>query len=93
VGGFVSAQGSRDTAQDRMTSDAALKQAVDWAEGRRSWVNLYDGYGDSPGVRYPHDVIAVMDAQEVVKWSALAAALAQVEAVRPVLDSEEKGDG
>lgn len=57
-----------------MTRDEALARALDWAEGRRSWCNL------GPHEPYTPDVIAVMDAQEVVKWSALAAALPAVDA-------------
>lgn len=57
------------TAEAKMTSAEALERALDWAEGRKSWANLgqYEPY--TP------DVIAVMDAQEVVKWAALASAL------------------
>jgi hypothetical protein len=51
------------------TKELALRLALDWAEGRRSWANL------GPHAPYTPDVIAVMDAQEVVKWTALAAVL------------------
>jgi hypothetical protein len=53
------------------TYQEAIALARDWAEGRRSWTNL----GGVNPEAYPDDVIAVMDAQEVVKWSALAVAL------------------
>lgn len=55
-----------------MTSDRAMELAIAWADGSRSWMNL------GPHEPYTPDVIAVMDAQEVVKWSALAANLAAV---------------
>lgn len=48
-----------------VTRDEALANALDWAEGRRSWT-------DGP---FTPEQVAVMDAQEVVKWSALAVAL------------------
>ena len=51
------------------TSEEALALMLDWAEGKRSWTNL------GPHEPYTPDVIAVMDAQEVVKWGAVAAAL------------------
>jgi hypothetical protein len=53
-----------------------MELALDWAEGRRSWTNL------GPHEPYTPDVIATMDAQEVVKWTAVAVALAQLEAIR-----------
>jgi kynureninase len=54
------------------TADEALELARAWADGRRSWLNVVgQGYG-SLGER--DQTIAVMDAQEVVKWSALSAA-------------------
>ena len=59
-----------------MLASEAMTNALDWAEGRRSWTNLW-GQNEA----YTPDVIAVMDAQEVVKWSALAVALRQFEAV------------
>lgn len=52
-----------------MTYELAMKNALDWAEGRRSHTN----YGPHPP--WTHDVIAVCDAQEVVKWTAIAAVL------------------
>jgi hypothetical protein len=48
--------------------------AVDWAGGNRSWTNF------GPHEPYTPAVVAVMDAQEVVKWTAVAVALAQIEA-------------
>lgn len=51
------------------TADEALELARAWADGRRSWMNL------GPHEPYTPDVIAAMDAQEVVKWGALAQAL------------------
>lgn len=59
-------------------SREAMTLAIDWAEGRRSWTNLGSPYSTPPG--YTLDVIAVMDAQEVVKWAAIAQALAVIEA-------------
>lgn len=59
-----------------LTRESALATAIDWAEGRRSWVNLGSPHAGGP---YTPDVIAVMDAQEVVKWSALAQALREEE--------------
>jgi hypothetical protein len=46
------------------TPEALLAQMMDWVEGRRSWTNL------GPYPPYTPDVIAVLDAQEVVKLSA-----------------------
>jgi len=46
----------------------------DWLEGRRSWTNL------GPIAPYTPDVIAVMDAQEVVKRAAAITALSASEA-------------
>ena len=58
-----------ETAQTASTAEQALALALAWADGRRSWTNLgqYEPYTPA--------VIAVMDAAEVVKWSALALAL------------------
>jgi hypothetical protein len=49
---------------------AAMAELEDWRSGRRSWVNL------GPNAPYTPDVIATMDAQEVVKLSAYVQALA-----------------
>lgn len=58
--------------------DHHLSEMTDWIEGRRSWTNL------GPHAPWTPDVIAAMDAQEVVKHAAAAAAFgalaAQVEA-------------
>lgn len=56
-----------------MTADEAMQHALDWAEGRRSFTNF------GPWPPYTPDVIATMDAQEVVKWSALSVALRAAE--------------
>jgi len=56
-------------AQTAATSDEAVELARAWADGRRSWCNL------GPNPPYTFDVIAAMDAQEVVKWGALARTL------------------
>lgn len=56
-----------------MTAEDAKRLMFDWAEGRRSWVNL------GPNPPYPPEVIAVMDAQEVVKFAAIYAALLTAE--------------
>lgn len=50
--------------------EAALAELEDWKVGRRSWTNL------GPNPPYTPDVIATMDAQEVVKLSAYVQALA-----------------
>lgn len=55
------------------TAAQALALARAWAEGKRSWTNLYHGQPDGP------QITAVVDAQEVVKWTALAVGLAQIE--------------
>lgn len=60
---------SQPTQNAAPSREVALALALDWAEGRRSWCNL------GPYEPYTPDVIAVMDAQEVVKWSALAQTL------------------
>ena len=54
------------------TYNEAIELAKAWAEGRRSYCNL------GPHPPYTPEVIAVMDAQEVVKWSSLALALRAV---------------
>jgi kynureninase len=62
-----------NTAMTATTADEALELARAWADGRRSWLSVVLGQGyDSLGGR--DQTIAVMDAQEVVKWSALSAA-------------------
>jgi len=48
--------------------DHHLSEMKDWIEGRRSWTNL------GPHEPYTPDVIAAMDAQEVVKHAAAAQA-------------------
>lgn len=58
------------------TADQAMQLALAWADGRRSWINL------GPREPYTPDVIAVMDAQEVVKWTAVAVALRALEGGR-----------
>lgn len=57
-------------ARDRAAVDRRAIEAemMDWHEGRRSWANL------GPHAPYTPDVIAVMDAQEVVKRAAILAA-------------------
>lgn len=64
------------TANAAVNSDEALALAQAWAEGKRSWTNLVGG-GGHHGYEEGHSqqqTVAVMDAQEVVKWSALAVA-------------------
>lgn len=53
------------------TRQEALALATDWAMGRRSHTNTV--YAPTPERK--QEVVAVMDAQEVVKWTALAAVL------------------
>jgi ABC-type branched-subunit amino acid transport system ATPase component len=62
------------TATSAETWEEALALAQAWAEGKRSWVNVV--HAETPERR--QEVVAAMDAQEVVKWSALAVALAQL---------------
>ena len=52
--------------------EKALQEAFDWASGHRSHVNRFGGHCTT-------DQIAVMDAQEVVKRSALIQALVALE--------------
>ena len=70
---------------------SALRELEDWKSGRRSWTNL------GPNPPYTPDVIAVMDAQEVVKLSAYIAALRSLPAVSTeptvILDGTERADG
>jgi hypothetical protein len=56
-----------------MLADDAMALALAWADGARSYANL--GWNEP----YTPDVIAVMDAQEVVKWTAIAVALRALE--------------
>ncbi len=51
----------------------AAHMAMEWATGRRSWTNAYHD-------THTPDVVATMDAQEVVKWSAIAVMFAQMDA-------------
>lgn len=60
----------------------ALAELEDWKAGRRSWTNL------GPNPPYTPDVIAVMDAQEVVKLSAYVQALAALSTTPAPLDVE-----
>ena len=48
--------------------DELMAEIEDWVEGRRSYINL------GPHAPYAPDVIAAMDAQEVVKLAAAASA-------------------
>lgn len=59
------------------TPEQAIALATAWADGRRSWINVV--HADTRERRM--EVVAVMDAQEVVKWGALAVALAQLDLV------------
>lgn len=62
---------------DRPTCSAeALALALDWASGKRSWVNL------GPHEPYTPDVIAVMDAQQAVAWATVAKAMHAMEVRR-----------
>ena len=57
---------------DRPTNSGEARDlALDWAEGKRSWINIYNHLGP--------DVVATMDTQEVVKWTALAVMFAQMD--------------
>lgn len=60
----------------------ALSELDDWKAGRRSYMNL------GPYPPYTPDVIAAMDAQEVVKLGAYVQALAAV-----ALNGKEPTDG
>jgi hypothetical protein len=54
---------------DERGKEYARLQMMEWAEGRRSYTNL------GPEAPYTPDVIAIMDAQEVVKWATVYRAL------------------
>jgi hypothetical protein len=63
-----------------MTAENALALALDWAEGRTSNHNIFLGMESDVAQRpWTLAAVAVADAQEVVKWSALAVALADSE--------------
>lgn len=66
-----------------MTSTEALAEALDWAEGRKSHWNEYArlaaGSETTEGNAMAQAACAQADAAEVVKWSALAGALAVTE--------------
>lgn len=64
-----------ETASTAETSEQALALARAWADGRQSWINAI--HADTQERRL--EVVAVLDAQEVVKWSALAVAYARIE--------------
>ena len=57
----------------RRTLADVLNEIEGWVNGRRSWQNL------GPYPPYTPDVIAAMDAQEVVKLAAYARLLADLE--------------
>lgn len=61
------------TAETATDAYEAMEIARAWADGRRTWMGTDI---ESIGL----DGIAVMDAQEVVKWAALASAMLAVEA-------------
>lgn len=61
------------------TADEALRRAEDWACGRLSHNNIMLTMEQSPDDRTTTLAqIEFMDAQEVVKWSALAVAMSHV---------------
>lgn len=57
---------------DPSNLEEAVALARAWASGKRSWTNLRAS-------GYSHDTIAMMDAQEVVKFGALAQMYAVIE--------------
>ena len=61
-----------------LDADTAMLRALEWAEGKRSWNNLGHDLFDlsMEGKALREQTIAVMDTQEVVKWCAVAQALA-----------------
>lgn len=58
------------------TREQAIQRALDWAEGRLSHINTYMTMESGPDQRI-HTLAAceAADAQEVVKWTVLAAVL------------------
>ena len=60
------------------TGDEAYELMMDWAEGKRSWMNL--------GPHEPHapDVIARMDAAEVDKWGRVYLTFLEAESIAVV---------
>lgn len=59
-----------------MTAADALANALDWAEGRRSWWNeMLTAEASLDHRPQTLAAIAQADASEVVKWAALAQAL------------------
>lgn len=66
----------RIPAEAPLCHEEALARAGDWAEGRLSHTNVLQDAERSPDERVATlAMIAFADAQEVVKWSALAMAL------------------
>jgi hypothetical protein len=59
-------------AAGEVSRDRAIKLADEWASGVRSYANL------GPNPPYTPDVIAIMDAQEVVKYTTLASGLSNL---------------
>lgn len=59
-----------------LDADTAMLRALEWAEGKRSHNNLCHGIFSTSeqGKALREQTIAVMDAQEVVKWCAVAQA-------------------
>ncbi len=60
---------------DPTNAEEAFDLMMAWAVGRRSWTNF------GPHAPYTPDVIAVMDAQEVVKWKTVYLAFVETVAV------------
>lgn len=70
------------TATTATTREQAVELARAWADGRRSWAKTIERFGHS-GYAEGHSqrcTTAVLDAQEVIKWTAMAAVLPGEEA-------------
>lgn len=64
--------------------DRAWNNMLDWLEGRKSWTNL------GPHSPYTHDVIAVMDRQELEKWLSVHESMARLADQFPDLEGAEE---
>jgi hypothetical protein len=69
--------------EDRpQNTSEARELMLDWAGGKRSWINL------GPHPPYTPEVIAAMDAAETQKWAAVYTAFATIDVTTAALDAK-----
>ncbi len=69
----------------QLTADEAMQEALDWVEGRKSWVNHLDL--STPGLHF------LVDALQTQAWAAVAQALYAREAARSSSGRTDDGTG